>query len=310
MNSKEELRIMMETHVREMTEYIETHTAAERYRPASAYWELSVPTYMEQWPDDLHSLSIPSTQIKLSLDEARTLGSYIVELGEGFENVPENHETLRDLLIARLDSSVRQYPNGVFVRLGSRSPKDSFYWGMNPDNQLPNGQLKTGQQAFDLLTCCSERVYEDLQVQLSMNYRTSIWLRRGIAIDDYSEFRCFMQDRKLIGISQYFYQGVYPEITENAGSLKWAIEQFFEKQFRDASHLDSVVFDVFVKHRGGACPSILTESHGYEVKLLEINPFFNLTDPCLFDWNKPEEFQGQLRFKSELGTRTMTTSEV
>jgi hypothetical protein len=243
----------------------------------------------------------------MTLEEARVMGSYIIELGEGFtEGVPENHETVKDLLIERLDRAVKQFPKGIFVRLGSRSPKDSFYWGcgLGEGAQLPNGQINSGQMAFDLLTCCSERIYDDLHMQIAMNYPPSVWIREGLDLPEWSEYRCFMQDRQLVGISQYYYRTPYLEIIEDAGGIKWAIEQFFEKEFRDASHLDSVVFDVFVKRRqvGMRCfgPNA-GPMYSYEVKLLEINPFYNLSDPCLFDWNRPEEFKGQIRFRTELG---------
>jgi len=273
---------------------------SERYKPKGPIWDVSWPTYIESWPNALHSLSVSSVRVQMTLEEARVMGSYIIELGEGFtEGVPENHETVKDHLIARLDKAVQQFPMGIFVRLGSRSPKDAFYWGcgLGEGVQLPNGQISSGRMAFDLLTCCSERIYDDLHMQIAMNYPPSVWIREGLDLPEWSEFRCFMQDRKLVGISQYYYRGVYSEITEDAAGIKWAIEQFFDKELRDASHLDSVVFDVFIKRRRS-----LSDSYNqYGVKLLEINPFYNLSDPCLFDWNRPEEFKGQIRFRTELG---------
>lgn len=267
--------------------------AEERYRPKQSYWDVAVPTFMENWPSELHSLSIPSAGRRLMMSEMRTLGSYIIELGEGFEKVPENREEIRDRLIASLDTRLKEFPQGVFVRLGSRSPKDAFYYPMNK-TQPPNGQIVTAQQVFDCLTGGSERIYEDLQQQIAMGYPSSIWLRQGLELPEWSEFRCFMKDRKLIGISQYYYRTPYKEIAEDAGGIKWAIECFFNSLFQSRCHLDSVVFDVFVKRRG-------SQSCLYEVKLLEINPFFQLTDPCLFDWNKPDDFKGQLRYREELG---------
>jgi hypothetical protein len=268
---------------------------AERHRPKDSYWEMAMPTFMENWPSELHSLSIPSVGRRLMMSEARTLGSYILELGEAFEKVPENREEIRARLIDALDKQVKIFPQGVFVRLGSRSPKDALYWGVCDTKGAPeNGRLVTGEQVFGILTACSERIYDDLQMQIAMEYPPSIWLRQGLELPEWSEFRCFMQDRKLIGISQYYYRTPYKEIAEDAGGIKWAIECFFNSLFQSRCHLDSMVFDVFVKRRG-------TQSCLYEVKLLEINPFFPLTDPCLFDWNKPDDFKGQLRFRQELG---------
>ena len=314
------MRAMMAADVARGEEWMKK-PEAERYRPKNSHWDVAWPTYIENWPNDLHSLSIPSTRVKLSMDDARMLGSYILELGEGFERVPENHETLKGFLINELDRICQLYPKGVFVRLGSRSPKDALYWGWGDEKkQPPNGNLTTGKQCFDLLTACSERIYDDLHTQLAMDYAPSIWIREGLDLPEWSEFRCFMRDRHLIGISQYYHRGVFPEVIEDAGGLKWAIEQFFEKQFRDASHLDSVVFDVFVRrlrfstikngvHVEESNP-FPGEIANYQVKLLEINPFYYLCDPCLFDWNKPEEFKGQIRFRTELGGHLIGVTDV
>lgn len=313
--TKEECFGMMQAHADEMRTFCaKPHN--EKYRPSQAYWDLARPTFIENWPNVLHSLSIASAQVKLDLREAHALGSYILELGEGFD-APEEHEVLRSMIISRLDEKLKNFKKGVFVRLGSRSPKDAMYWGVDSEGHKPNGEIQTGQQAFELLTCCSERITEDLHMQIAMGYEPSIWLREGLDLPAWSEFRCFMKDRTLIGISQYYYRAPYPEIKEDANGLKWAIWQFFGQEFRDASHLDSVVFDVFVKRRrlavtdsrGNKLPGT-PEWNGYEVKLLEINPFFNLTDPCLFNWNKPDEFRGQLRFRTEPGGHSQGVTDI
>jgi hypothetical protein len=296
---------MMQSQIAAVTSVIEEEKAAGTlYKPTQAYWDLARPTFIENWPSDLHAISIPSTIIRLDEREANTLGSYIIELGEGFENTPEEHEKVRDDLIRSIDQAVKYYPYGAFVRLGSRSPKDAMYWGVGPGED--SFCVHTGKDAWRLLTACSERVYDDLRMQLAMHYDPRIVVRAWIDLPEWSEYRCFQRNGELIGISQYYYRGVYPEIIENAESIKWAIEQFHSNLFRPANELNDVVFDVFVKMRGDQVGAHTR----WEVKLLEINPFFNLTDPCLFDWNKPEEFDGRMRFTRELGTRAQGTGEI
>jgi hypothetical protein len=303
------------------------------YKPSESFWEISKPTFIENWPVDLFNLSIPTAILMLDDREARTLGSYITELGEAFDNVPEEHETIKKFLVDKLDIFVKRYPHGAFVRLGSRSPKDALYWGCRPTDS-PDGRVRSGEEAFWRLTACSERIYDDLQMQLAMHYDPRIVVRQWIDLPEWTEFRCFQRDGQLIGISQYYHRGVYSELETDAAALKWAIQQFHEKLFKPVTaltHLRDVIFDVFVKKAGGGEPSgvchcgatmdghSVYDNHApvdnplpvrWEVKLLEINPFFNMTDPCLFDWNRPEDFAGQLRYRKELGPRATSTCDV
>ncbi len=76
------------------------------------------------------------------------------------------------------------------------------------------------------------------------------------------------------------------EILEAHDSFGWAVAWIHE-----ATHLDDVVFDVFVtmKQKGPV--------RVWEVKLLEINPLLPMTDPCLFTWiGGGKDFDGSFRF--------------
>ncbi len=101
-----------------------------------------------------------------------------------------------------------------------------------------------------------------------------------------------MINKKLAGISQYQYNKTYLEIINQAPTIKWTIDRFFPK-FKEACLLDNVVFDVYLKYR----KNFNKEFGIWEVKLLEINPFFKMTDPCLFDWRKMENFKGQFLYR-------------
>lgn len=251
----------------------------------TSYFEIVKPTYIENWSSDLCRLSIAQSGIKLSIDDAKRIGLNIVELFELFLKYKDSDSPPNCAdIISKLDESISQFPNGAFVRLGSRSPKDSWY-------SHRNGSKSTnGKEAWKRLTDCSERVAEDLLLAIDNNYEPWIWVRewqKKIRKDN--EFRIFMKNRQLIGISQYnYFDGDQDWIIKNAGSIKWAILQWFP-MFRKASHLDTVICDVFVYER--------TQGNvaEWQIKLLEINPFSPLTDPCLFDWRN-HDFDGKLRF--------------
>ena len=275
---------------------------------ATDYWNLVFPTYIENWGRALHSLSIPSIDVPLSSDDSRRLGTNIIEFGEAFCETAEEREhnqlaaeaahkrmgllmtnkpadaadeiefikptfVMEDIsgIRAKVSDAVAKMPRGAFIRLGSRSPKDS--WLLHKEG----GRVLPDEDPLRFMLDCSERMYEDLMLAVENNYRPHIWVRQWVDIPRWSEFRCFMRDRKLVGISQYNYLDgeVFTEIDPDY--CRWAIEMFFPS-FLNATELSHVVFDVYLKTK------LLGNSRITEVKLLEINPFFELTDPCLFSW--------------------------
>jgi hypothetical protein len=177
------------------------------------------------------------------------------------------------------------FPEGAFVRLGSRSGKDSAY--------AHNRGLRVtdAAAAVRMLTDDSRRIAYDLRLALHHNYRPHLFVRRWMDIPAWAEFRCFMKSRRLVGITQYDCRnlGHCPEIAAHAALIKSAIMEFF-KTLSAASHLDDVAFDVFVQ--------VGEENSGARarVRLLELNPFFYKTDAVLFHWGDGGDFDGSFRF--------------
>lgn len=270
-----------EERIRMMEDCVAAELAKPKWytRPEwSEYFRFVVPTYIENWPAELCRMSVAQVDIPLTLSEAHALGSNIVELGEGFWPCPLDISEL----IGRLESAVLKFPKGAFVRLGSRSPKDAYY----ADVSVP---CRDGATAVQWLTGGSERMADDLHLAIENKYAPHVFVRQWMMLEPWQEFRCFMRARKLVGISQYFYrEGPFAQTKRFEDSIKWAIEERFFPEFRAAAHLDDLVFDVFVKvHEHG--PERQTE-----IKLLEINPYFEMTDPCLFDWRDPSMFDGRM----------------
>lgn len=250
------------------------------------YWESVLPTYIENWPAALCSMSIAQVDVPLTVEDATALGANQVELFEGFSDA----KGIPDIsgIRSRVAKAVEKMPHGAFIRPGSRSPKDSWDGHRNGFKILP------GEDPLRLLLDASERIDEDLRLAIQHDYPPHIFVRQWMEIPRWSEFRCFMRDCKLVGISQYNYlQGEsFPEIAEAAGTIEWVIRDQFFPSFSKASHLDSVVFDVFLKRW-----TARDNSRVWEAKLLEINPFFEMTDPCLFCWK--DGFDGSFRYNKD-----------
>jgi hypothetical protein len=287
----------------EKQKQMEEHVA--RLSPSSSrYFLASQPTYIENWPSALCSLSIPQAGLRLSLDQAERLGKNMTEFGAAFypgEKFPEDGPPQIADIVTNLETIVQKNLGGtdrLFVRLGSRSPKDAWVEG--------GPMVENADQAIERLCGMSERVFEDISMALHEGYDPYIWLRQWIDIEPWSEFRCFQKDRKLVGISEYDYLGSESEeIMENHDAIEWAIRRFWEQQFLPACHLDSVIFDVYLTRKPGMSTRDIRPDTGkpsyqsfiWEVRLLEINPYFNLTDPCLFDWRDDDCFDGSFRFR-------------
>lgn len=258
------------------------------------YFDYVKPTFIENWPVSLSNLSIGQVGIKLSIDEMKVLGTYLN--GEFADGADDTYPELKDkihnfagIIFNKVEKNIYMFRNGFFIRLGSRSPKDTYAFHKH------GGHTYTTNQALNILTDSSERVYVDLDDCIKNDYQAYIWLREWIDFNPWQEFRCFMYERKLIGVSQYnALQGeTFKEIKENEDSIVYAIEKFFE-DFKKFCHLDSVVFDIiyFKKENVDDGVKIISNS----VKLLEINPFFNMTYPGLYSW---DEFIQNKTFKEK-----------
>ena len=201
------------------------------------YFDQVLPTYLENWPTALAKLSIRQAGLTISVDEAEALGTNMVELFECFEQPwARDISSIRE----RLAGLLTKFPEGPFVRLGSRSPKDALYQkhkGLRVDN---------ADDALSLLLGASERIMDDLLLAIAKNYSPSIFVREWLHIPQWTEFRCFMKQRSLLGISQYFYRTAYPSLLAASGEIEMAIRDFFP-DFEKACHIQDVVFDVIVQ---------------------------------------------------------------
>lgn len=250
------------------------------------YFEQVRPTYIENWSPALASLSVAQVDVPLSKQDAISLGCSITDWGEVFrQRYPAGPFSGYERFQARFDEAVSRLPDGCFVRLGGCSPKDSWL------GHREGFRCLSGKKAFLLLTDASERVYEDLMLTLHNNYLPHVWFRRWQDIAKHLEFRCFVRNQTLIAISQYNYHDAFA-VDVDKHTVEWAVLRWLPS-FYNACSLQDVVADVFV-----TCQTHDNERR-WQVKLIEINPLFEMTDPCLFSW--PE----LLSAKCWLGFRTV-----
>lgn len=238
------------------------------------YFNKVKPTYIENWPDNLLKHSIPAILIPLSSAEVDALIAFnFMQIEDGKIPTEENIKKIKDIE-KTIDEQLKEFPNGAFIRLGSRSPKDS-YLAFKMKYQCTSG--KDGVKWL----CDSERISDDLYLARSNNYTPYIILRPWIKIKPWQEFRCFYKDRELVGISQYNYlKGVtFDKIIKNTDIIEWSL-QIKSKEICNLLPSKDVVVDYIVKIKEYG------QERTCEVIMLEINPFMTLTDPCLFSWKE------------------------
>jgi Fic family protein len=185
----------------------------------------------------------------------------------------EQGRTLK-ALEKKITEKIKYFPRGAFIRLGSRSPKDSY------EAHQRKYCYHAGQEAVKAL-CDSERVHDDLWLARSNDYTPYIVVREWVIIQPWQEFRCFVRGRKLVGISQYNYLNheVFSEIIDNADRIEWTLRKKIE-QVAPLLLLDDIVVDLVYKAKGIGNTIVNTAI------LLEVNPYSPYTDPCLFNWSK------------------------
>ncbi len=178
---------------------------------------------------------------------------------------------------------------GAFVKLSTRSPKDSpvafakarqgyaekvASLGPSPSPSLNDKliflaeevilglKVTNGEEAIRLLVS-SDRVGEDLEYALEPGdegfaLRVSLLVREWVDIPSWAEFRGFVWNGKLNAIGQYNHLVVFPELKLHTAAIKSGLETFYAS-IKDRIPLDNYIVDfAWTKDR---------------VYLVEVNPF-------------------------------------
>ncbi|XP_066886405.1 translation initiation factor eIF2 assembly protein isoform X3 [Kogia breviceps] len=98
-------------------------------------------------------------------------------------------------------------------------------------------------------------------------------LRKWCELIPGAEFRCFVKENKLIGISQRDYTQYYDHISKQKEEICRCIQDFFKKHIQYKFLDEDFVFDIYRDSRG-------------KVWLIDFNPFGEVTDALLFTWDE------------------------
>lgn len=234
-------------------------------------------TYIENWPDALCRLSIPCKSLTLGPQDARALAG----MSSWFRQTvkPAVIETFTPEFTDALAGVTDSFPEGIMPRIGFCSWKDTTAAALPSFGA--RGVLFT-------ISGDSPRVGRAMAAHLSSDVPVVLHLRAWRAIPRDAEFRIFIRDRQVIGVSQYDYRASHPGIGRSADALAAVLGQF-SARLMEVLHVPTVVADVWVAPAGGG---------GLDATLIELNPFAPQTDPCLFDWRKSGSFDGSFRYRA------------
>jgi hypothetical protein len=214
---------------------------------------LASPFFIEGWPKALLALSVSTEILPLSQDE---LAAMLRLINETWEHKPTTRDDVYVGLLDRLHTAIENVGGKAFIRTGSRSPKD------NPcfmDMALKPIPIYSGQSALDCLAY-SERVYLDLNDARRAEYLPSLCVRRFVEFEPESEFRCFVENGTIAGITQYHIKdGAYRWIVKNAVEIESRLRSYLTDVLMPAANMPSFTADIILR------PDMLPF-------LLEINP--------------------------------------
>ncbi|KAL6071758.1 hypothetical protein QOT17_005928 [Balamuthia mandrillaris] len=187
--------------------------------------------------------------------------------------------------------------SGAFIRLSSRSPKDSVLSSFALKEALSqvlentkqvdenkdaiawyiavNQALKihSAQQGLDTFLLKSYRIYQDVTQWLKHSEEgpLNIVLRKWMFIHPSMEFRGFVYKRRITGLSQYIDSCFFRTLVEKQDWCKHKILEFFD-DVKDILPVETCVIDF----------AILPEDE--RVVIIELNPFYPKTGTALFSW--------------------------
>lgn len=187
---------------------------------------------------------------------------------------PEFHQRLKDV-IAELGGA-------VFPKLNWSAPQDATHMMTEKTMRCiqPN-DIYLLLKSSNLITHDLDHAFDGCQDKAtsSANFTPILTLRPWLNIKPSLEFRCFVKQRTLIGISQRD-RNHYSWLSAMRPVIAAKVEDFFERVMRTSFPDSSFVFDVYI-------PEDSTFRHNLgAVQLIDINPWAPKTGSLLFSWNE------------------------
>ena len=263
------------------------------------YYRLLRETYFEDYYDLIKDFTFKSDIRILSLEEIRT----VLQANKEFTETGSSDTVDLTSVENKIDESIaaiREVTGSeckVFVRFSSRSPKDAIYL-LEAFPTLIQEKLQelnstdiyaklhafymasteilaisSGSEAVDLFRK-SSRIVGDLEHCLEVSEPMNLIVREFVQFPVKNELRGFVYQGSLTALTQYNRTCYFPDQVETKAEVEEKVHTFMEGFIvAMRSLLESFVVDLVVD----------TTS---QVWVVEVNPFGELADSCLFSWTK------------------------
>ncbi|XP_054163718.1 cell division cycle protein 123 homolog [Oppia nitens] len=194
-------------------------------------------------------------------------------------NDGSDDDSVNDIEFVDIEQQMKQTLGrfgSVFVKLNWSSCEDSQWMSLTGTQCLQT-------QDIYLLLKSSDKIVHDLTQPFkycldviednSPHIEYELILKKWIDINPSMEFRCFIADNQIIGITQRDVRSYYEHIHQQKEDIIGDIQRFFGRHLKNKFFDEDFVIDVYRPDRG-------------QVILIDINPFGKLTDSLLFDWQE------------------------
>uniref|UniRef100_A0A8C6YS83 Translation initiation factor eIF2 assembly protein n=1 Tax=Nothoprocta perdicaria TaxID=30464 RepID=A0A8C6YS83_NOTPE len=242
------------------------------------------------WYPLFRAITIRSTILPLP----ENVKEYLLDDGTLVWSDDENTTTLKapefPEFAAKVQEAISSLGGSVFPKLNWSAPRDAYWIAMNSSLKC-----KTLSDIF-LLFKSSDFITRDLTQPFihctddspdpSLDYE--LVLRKWCELIPGAEFRCFVKENKLIGISQRDYTQYYDHISKQHEEICRSIQEFFKR------NIQYKFLDEDCKYLKG------------RVWLVDFNPFGEVTDSLLFTW---EELMSGNSLKGEQGEGEATEQD-
>eukprot|EP01102_Stenamoeba_stenopodia_P013452 TRINITY_DN4369_c0_g1_i1.p1 TRINITY_DN4369_c0_g1~~TRINITY_DN4369_c0_g1_i1.p1 ORF type:complete len:361 (-),score=86.40 TRINITY_DN4369_c0_g1_i1:25-1107(-) len=252
---------------------------------------------LETWYPQLRDFTARTEFVHLGEQEMRIMHDACLH-----RTLSEDGKALIEKFVSDIDSIIQTKFNGsAFVKLSTRSPKDAltsventrFKQALMDELKHSDGsanedtcafvqacrnslRVQSGREAIELLLM-SSRIREDLQRALEFPnaFKLDIIIREWHPMQASMEFRGFVYNHNLNAVSQYCYMQYFKDLPPRKASIEQQIKEF-HSTFKDLVPQQNYIVDFAITHDGS-------------IQIVELNPFFQDTSACLFDWKVEED---------------------
>lgn len=239
-------------------------------------------TFLNRWPAAVEGLSIPTRYQILANEDVRAFLTQHTETRALIGSA--SRLRFSKPLLRWLDDTVSAFPGGAYARLGGCS--------FVTEDRGPR-KIRTGEQVVKLMMHPGNRAASLAYRCFRANQPIALCIREWRDMPPWCEFRIFIKDRKIMGVSQYHWRRAFPQVEDKLRTIVHLVSRA-STTIAARSHLGTVVADVFLT---------LTDRYP-SWALIELNPYWTSSDSCLFTWNDEGDFDASLRYRAANGDLT------